>query len=67
MKRVQNKEEEVEHMLIPMQTINQASSQKVIINEQDFEPLQLIIYTTRLKMEGKEIVWQGVNGKQCAV
>ncbi len=57
-------------MQLQTQTTNQAYqayNQRVIINEQDFEPLQLIIYTTRLKMEGKEIVWQGVNGKQCAV
>ncbi len=57
-------------MQLQTQTSNQAYqayNQRVIINEQDFEPLQLIIYTTRLKMEGKEIVWQGVNGKQCAV
>ncbi len=45
----------------------QAYNQRVIINEQEFEPLQLVIYTTKLKMEGKEVVLQYANGKQCAV
>ncbi len=52
------------------QGINQTDlvcNQKVIINEQDFEPLQLIIYTTKLKMEGKEVVLQYANCKQCPV
>ncbi len=48
------------------QGVNQtglACYQKVIINEQDFEPLQLIIHTTRLKMEDKEVILQYANGK----
>ncbi len=50
-----------------MEGVNQAYNQKVIINEQEFEPLQLIIHTTRLKMEGKVVLLQDVNGQQYAV
>ncbi len=69
-------EKEVKDMQIQAQTqmnnhtcqVHQTcNNQKVIINEQDFEPLQLIIYATRLKMEGKEVVIESADGKQCAV
>ncbi len=50
-----------------MQLQPRQQEKKVIINEQDFEPLQLVIYVTRLKMEGKEVVLQDANGKQWAV
>ncbi len=41
--------------------------EKIIIHEQNFEPIELIRYTTKLKMEGKQVIIQSLNGKQYAV
>ncbi len=41
--------------------------EKVIIHEQDFDPLQLVIYTTKLKMQGKEVIIENADGKQYPV
>ncbi len=41
--------------------------EKVIVHEQSFEPIELIHHTTKLKMEGKQIIVQSAKGKQYAV
>ncbi len=41
--------------------------EKVIVHEQSFEPIELIHHTTKLKMEGKQVIVQSANGKQYAV
>ncbi|MCP3966512.1 MAG: hypothetical protein GY718_09185 [Lentisphaerae bacterium] len=41
--------------------------EKVIIHEQDFDSLQLVIYTTKLKMQGKEVIIENADGKQYPV
>ncbi len=38
--------------------------EKVIVYEQNFEPIELIHYTTKLKIEGKQVIIQSANGKQ---
>ncbi len=41
--------------------------EKVTVHEQSFEPIELILHTTKLKMEGKQVIIQSANGKQYAV
>ncbi len=41
--------------------------QKVIVREQDYSPTQLIVHTTQLKMQDKEVVIQSPCGREFSV
>ncbi len=41
--------------------------QKVFVREQDYSPIQLIVHTTQLKMQGKEVVIQSPCGRKFLV
>ncbi len=41
--------------------------QKVFVREQDYSPIQLIVQTTQLKMQGKEVVIQSPCGREFSV
>jgi len=44
-----------------------SNQKKVVVREQDYALLQLIVHTTQLKMQGKNVVIQSKDGRQYAV
>ncbi len=41
--------------------------QKIVVREQNYSPMQLIVHTTQLKMQGKEVVIQSPCGRKFSV